>query len=251
MKKILIGIGAIVVLLGVVSVIFLGKLDGVIADAINKYGSEALGTTVSVSAVKTDLKEGSISIAGLNVSNPAGYTQANAFSMGEFSTKVDYEKQQIAEIVLRNPSINAELKGTQSNFKDLLDGIPDNGSASSSESSGGEEVEITIQSLKVLSAKVNLVTDSIGNHSFTMGDLILNDISGTPSTIANSLTSKLTQHVNDQITQFVQKIVENKAVEKAKEKINEKVQEKIGEKIGGDLGKEVGKQLEGFKLKLN
>jgi hypothetical protein len=243
MKKLLIGLVAIVILLGIGSVVFLGKLDGVIADAINKYGSEALGTSVSVSAVKTDLKEGSISISGLNVANPPGYTQSSAFNMGEFSTKVDYEKQEIAEIVLRNPSINAELKGTQSNFKDLLDGLPESAPSSETESDG-EEITLTIQSLKLLSAKVNLTTDSIGNHSFVMADLVLKDITGTPSTIASSLTTKLTQHVNDQITKFAKKLVENKAVDKAKEVAKEKVQEKVNEK----LGEQVGSKLKGLKF---
>lgn len=239
MKKIVIGLVVIVALIGVASVIFLGKLDGIIADAIKKYGSEALGAAVSVSAVKTNLKEGSISIAGLNIANPPGYTQATAFNMGEFSTKVDYEKQEIAEIVLRNPIINAEIKGANSNFKEIVDGLPKSSANSepekASQEKAEEEIILTIQSLQLLSAKVNLVTDTIGNHSFVMDDLILTGITGTPSTIASLLTTKLTQHVNNQITQFAQKQLKSKAVEAATEKAKEKVNEVLGEQVGSKL----------------
>lgn len=241
MKKILIVLALVIVLIGVASTIFISKLDGVIADAIKKHGSEALGTSVSVSAVKTNLSEGSIIISGLNIANPSGYSQKNAFNMGEFSTTVDYEKREIAEVVLRNASINAELKGAQSNFKDLLDGIPNSDSNSSTNSD--DEPNIKIQSLKILSAKVNLMTDSIGEHSFIMGDFILRNISGTPSEIADNVTRKLTQHISDQVKNYAQDTIKSEAAALAKEKAKEKINEAINKNIGS--------KLKGFNLKLN
>lgn len=245
MKKIFIGMVAIVLLVGVASFIFIGKLDDLIADAIKKYGTEAIGTAVNVSSVKTNLTEGSILINGLNIANPAGYSQKLAFSMGEFSSKVDYENQEIAEIILRNPSINAELKGTENNFSDLLAGIPE--SADNAEGSSEDEPNITIQSLKILAAKVNLITDTIGDHSFVIDDYVINNISGTPSQIASKLTTQLTEHVSVQVKKFAQETIKKEAVKLAKEKATEKAKETANEIISDKIGD----KIKGFNFKLN
>ena len=90
MKKI--ALGAVLVLLvtlGLVVYFLLSNLDGIVKAAIEKYGSEATQTVVSVNNVELGLKDGSGAIRGLSVGNPQGFKTKQAFSLGEISTQID------------------------------------------------------------------------------------------------------------------------------------------------------------------
>ncbi len=239
MKKILIGLLVLAVIIGGASFFLLGKLDDVIAEAIKKYGTEAVGSSVNVSAVKTDLKAGKITITGLTVANPKGYSKPYAFELKDLTTQVDYKNKEIAEIIVQSPNINAELEGSldikdlrksyaNSNFKELVDGMPASADGEgSSESSSSDEIELTIRSFKVVSTNVNLVTNVIGNHQFVMEDFAMKDIKGTPSAIASLISDRLIKHVSDQVTQFAKKEVEKMAKDEVKEQLKDALKDKL------------------------
>lgn len=237
MKKVVIGVLAIVVIVAIAMIVFVGKLDGLIADAIETYGFEAAGTAVEVGEVKTNLKEGSISVAGINVSNPSKYSLAHALKISSFVAKVDYDKKEIAEIIINQPTVNAEFKGIENNFEDIMNGLPDDDAAN--DGSVSDDLVLTIQSLKLLSANVNLTSDKLGVQNFVMDDFVMNDIKGTSSQIAQLIVNRLTKHIADQTSGYVKKQVKQEvkkqAVSKAKEVINEKLSKGLGK----------------FKLKLN
>lgn len=237
MKKIVIGVLVLVVIVAIAITVFVGKLDGLIADAIEKYGSEAAGTAVQVGEVKTNLKEGLISIAGINVANPSKYTQAHALKVSSFVATVDYDKKEIAEIVINQPTVNAEFKGLENNFEDIVKGLPTEDTAN--ENSATDDLVLTIQSLKLLSANVNLVSDKLGTQNFVMDDFVMRNIKGSSSQIAQLIVDKLIKHIADQTSGFVKSQVKqelkNQAVSKAKEVLNEKLSKGLGK----------------FKLKLN
>ncbi len=247
MKKVLIGLVVLAVIIAGASFFLLGKLDDVIADAIKKYGSEAVGATVNVSSVKTDLKAGKITITGLTIANPKGYSQAYAFELKDLTTQVDYKNKEIAEIIVQSPNINAELEGSldvkdlsksyaNSNFKDLLDGMPASAdNAGTDNASSSDELELTIRSFKVVSTNVNLVTSVIGNHQFVMDDFAMTNIKGTPSAIASLISDRLIKHVSDQVTKFAKNEVKKMAKDEAKEQLKDALKDK----------------LKGLKLKLN
>ena len=74
MKKVLL----IVLVIGVVAIGYgvyrlSGSLDSIVKAAIEKYGSEATGTTVEVAAVDVGLKDGRATVTGLVVMNPEGF----------------------------------------------------------------------------------------------------------------------------------------------------------------------------------
>jgi len=238
MKKVLIGIAALVVIVAIATTFFVGKLDTLIADAIEKYGSEAIGTSVQVGEVKTELQAGSVSISSINVVNPSKYTEAYALKIGSFIAKVDYDKKEIAEIVINKPTINAEFVGVENNFEDIVNGLPAD-EAVATENDSEDDLVLTIQSLKLLSANVNLRSDKLGAQNFVMDDFVMRNIKGTSSQIAQLVVDRLTKHIASQTSGFVKKQlkqeVKKQAVSKAKEVINEK------------LGKGLGK----LKLKLN
>jgi len=81
MKKILIGIAAVVTVLVLAIVLLLGNIDKIVQGVLEDVGSELLGVPVKVSSVKIKLKSGSGQITGLTIANPKGYSAKNAFRM--------------------------------------------------------------------------------------------------------------------------------------------------------------------------
>ena len=196
MKKILIGLLFVALIATLAAIFVAGNMDAYIADTIRLEGTAAVGTKVDVTEVKTNLKDGTAIISGLTVANPVGYKGANALRIDSFSAEVDYESQVVTQVLIQDPIINAELVGLQSNFQDLLDGMPD-----SEDEVGAEEddKEITIQSLQLRKAKVNLSSDKLGQTSFVMDDFVMSDLTGTVDEISEEITNALVTHVSDQV----------------------------------------------------
>ena len=68
--------GAGLLFLAAVAVyLLLSNLDSLVERGIEKFGSEAAGTKVSVDRVAIDLRQGRGSILGLTVANPPGFSR--------------------------------------------------------------------------------------------------------------------------------------------------------------------------------
>jgi hypothetical protein len=88
-KKLLIGIALLLLLIGGVGYYLLSNLDSYIKAAIEKYGSQATQTAVTVGSVSLSLSSGNVSIVDLNVANPSGYSAPTALSLGSIATQID------------------------------------------------------------------------------------------------------------------------------------------------------------------
>ncbi len=92
MKKWKIALGVVVGLVVVVvaGVLFLGSnLDGIVADAIETYGTRLTGTKVSVGSVSVQLREGRLTIRDLRVANPEGFSNRDALALGRLVLDID------------------------------------------------------------------------------------------------------------------------------------------------------------------
>ena len=85
------------------------QLDSIVASAIETYGSEAMGTRVSVSSVRISPTTGEGSIRGIRVANPAGFPPGDAFSLGEISITVDLASLTQSPIVVKSVVIGAPV----------------------------------------------------------------------------------------------------------------------------------------------
>jgi len=241
MKKILIGL--VVVLLYFV----INQLDSLIAQTIEKEGSAALNTRVNVSQVTTQLKDGKASISGITIANPTGYKNAHALSLNSISAEVDYKDQIIKKISINQPIINAELKGSTSNFQELLDKLskPSDPQAKQSQSSSNNQ-KITINKLVLSKATVNLLATDYApaakyglkndldlDTSFIMDDFVMNNITGTVDQVTDKISKKLMKHITSQVRNFATDLVKKEASKQIKEKATEKIKEALGDKLKG------------------
>lgn len=226
MKKILIGISAIVVVVVLVVVFFLGNIDKIVKGALEGVGSELLGVPVKVASVKIELKSGSGQITGLTIANPTGYSAPNAFQMDMIRLGFNLGslgKQPIVvdELKVVNPVVQLEVKEDgSSNLKTLQDNIDKNRvkadkkavkQTSSDATQKGEPVRISVGKLSMTGVTVHvnapgqepqtvvipdIVEDNVGNESGLtpgeIGKLIVGRIisNSLENTIKKSLLKK-------------------------------------------------------------
>lgn len=114
MKKLLIAALVIVVLVVVALVLLVSNLDKLVAKGIEKFGSDATQTQVSVSGVDISLREGRGSIKGLRVASPEGFDARTALSFEDITIAIDVKSASedpivIDEIRIKAPVVNAEI----------------------------------------------------------------------------------------------------------------------------------------------
>jgi membrane-associated HD superfamily phosphohydrolase len=140
--------------------------------------------------------------------------------------------------------INAELKGTNNNFKDIVDNIPSaEATQNTKDESSSEEPVIQIDEILLTQATVNLISDLAGEQSFVMQDLRIANLKGTPSEIAQDITQRLTNHISDEVTKFATQAAKAAALAAAKAKASEKINEAI-------KGGAIGEKLKGLNFNL-
>ena len=121
MKKMLIGV-AIVAVLAIGGVVyFASNIDSIIKAAVEKFGSEATKTEVTLSSVDLSLDSGAASLNGFRMGNPAGFKTDKAMSFGKVSIKIDTGSLTsdvivIKEVVITGPDITYESGDGGSNF---------------------------------------------------------------------------------------------------------------------------------------
>ncbi|QSH41720.1 hypothetical protein P0136_06580 [Lentisphaerota bacterium ZTH] len=121
-------LGLLIVVIIALVVVF-AYLDTIVAGGIRKFGSEALGTKVSVSNVYISVLNGNLKISGLKIANPDGYLKPDAFKMGSFAVDMDIKSIFSDTIVIKKITIsdmNVDYEPTikgGSNLKDLQNNV--------------------------------------------------------------------------------------------------------------------------------
>jgi len=174
MKKIMIfGLAAVAVLV-VVSFYVLSNLDSIVQRAIEKYGSEILGTRVTVGAVEIGLTEGRGTIRGLRVANPPGFSSGDALSLGEITIQIDPESVTgnpivIPQVKILAPKVNYEVNAkAHSNVNAILDNVSSGGGSSEPKEpapgqGGGEPLRISIGSFVFEEGDVSANLSALGH----------------------------------------------------------------------------------------
>lgn len=129
MKKVVLKLGLVVVLILVVA-IAAGAfyIDSIARQGIEGGSTYALGVPTSLDKADVGLLSGEFSMAGLNVSNPEGFTSPHflALSAGSVSVSLGSLRQEVVELptlILSGISMNLERAGDKSNYKVILENL--------------------------------------------------------------------------------------------------------------------------------
>lgn len=230
MKKILIGIGVLIVVAAVALYLLVGNLDKILKGAIEGAGTELLGVPVTVASVELDLKSGTGQISGITVANPAGFKAVNAFQMDMIRLGLDLSSVRKQPIVIRelniqSPSVDLEVNEQGgSNMQTLLDNIKKNSAKTdqkaaeeqpSQEDTGTKEpVKLSFTRLAITGVTVNGVVPGQEPTQVVLPDIVKENVGGTEGLTPAEVGGVI---IGDIAAQSLQAVVEKKLSEKMEE----------------------------------
>ena len=230
MKKFLVILVAILLIAGGGVWYFVSfRLDGMIEQQIEEIGSRSFGTRVSVGAVKTDIRNGSLQISGITVANPPGFRNPNAFSLNNIEAAVDYASRDIRRVVIERPEIVIEEMGGVTNFSKMLEELESQGSGSAGAS--GDEPVIFVRHFRMNESRAAFESKSFDRYTDLKVDAVeLSDIRGTPTEVATVIAAEV---LNEIVSEAATELLKAQA-RKQFEDVEEKVSDKLRGILGGD-----------------
>jgi len=230
MKKILIGIAALLIVGAIALYLLVGNLDKILKGAIEGAGSELLGVTVTVASVELDLKSGMGQISGITIANPVGYKAANAFRMDTIRLGLDLSSLRKQPIVIRelniqSPTVDLEVNEQGgSNMQTLLDNIKQNSAKtdekaaeeqpSQEETDTKEPVKLSFTKLAITGVTVNGVVPGQEPTQVVLPDIVKENVGGTEGLTPAQVGGVI---IGDIAAQSLQAVVEKKLSEKMEE----------------------------------
>jgi len=216
MKKVLIGLGVVVVVVVGAVVYLVGNLDSLIKQAVEDVGSEATGAKVSLAGVELSLTDGRGALKGLRVGNPSGFKTDYAFDLGGISVTLDTatvnsDPVVIKEIAIDGPKLIYELAGSGSN----IDAIQKNVDAyakqfaggGSDSGSGGEGPKLVIEDLYIRGGQVDVSAGFLEGQSLgtALPDIHIEDIGkdeggASAGEVASEIISSLTDGIGGAVS---------------------------------------------------
>ncbi len=187
----------------------LTNLDSIVKQAIEKYGTEATKTTVSVSAVDIKLSAGQGSVDGLQVANPRGFTAPYIFKLGNIAARIDVKSVTKTPIVIQDiritgPEVFYEMdKSGVSNLDALQKNLKGAEGAARKEpaeqKTGEKEIRLFIRRLVLEKGRVEARIAAVGDSPIMLDlpRLELTDIGknggATPAEVAKIVATALAE----------------------------------------------------------
>jgi hypothetical protein len=255
LKKIGVAVGAVVVLILLGAGYLYTHLDRIVAAAIEKYGTAAAQTDVTVSGVNLAPMSGSGKMSDLDVANPKGFSSSKAISLG--SIKVNVDPHSIAgngpivihQIAIDKPAVSYELNNSgdsnlqtiQHNSQAYANGLHGGGAASaglSSSSGGGSGRKMIIEDLTISSGQLSISQSSLPKPlSTTLPNIHLTNIGKDSGGVTGA-------QLASQLLGAVSQIAAQSAVtELAKEKISGALKDVPAGAIGGAASDTIGNSV--------
>lgn len=121
MKKVLAIIATLVALCAIIITVLFFQLNNLIKVAVQRYGSEITGVSVSLGFAEISPMSGEGALNDFVIANPEGFKHETAFKAARISLKVDKASLKTDTIIIQEMSIDAphidyELAGTSNNF---------------------------------------------------------------------------------------------------------------------------------------
>ena len=205
-------LSVIVILLGAGGVAYYvySNLDEIVRTAIQDYGSEVLGTSVTVEDVSISLTEGKGQISGLRVAEPKGFGSGSALSLGQITLGINIASLRSLDPVVIDlihvdaPSVNYVVNASgQSNLITLQKSIERYTRSDTTKkqeetaAQDGQPTLISIRSLSVENGQISADLSAVGlpAQKAVLPAIHASDLGGKrgapPAQIGVSLAQKL------------------------------------------------------------
>lgn len=262
MKKILIGVAVVIVLaIGVAFYLTLSNIDTLVKHIIETQGSQATLTKVRVKSVHIELTKGSGTIQGLTVANPPGFSQPDAFTLGEIATRIDidsliHQPYVIDTIAVRAPQVFMEVnKDNQINLDELKKNLQSQqhpGKTQQAAANTKNQPRLIIRQLLFTGGTINAHLVPLKNKQYTLElpPLKMENLGDTNGATPSELAHVIINRLLDRALETVKNKGINAELDKLKSQGRQKLESeksKLQEKGGQRIQEEENKLQEKLK----
>lgn len=141
------------------------SMESIIKKVVHQYGSQIIGTDVSIGGVDLALSDGMAMVKNIKIGNPKGYQSPYLFYLKELDVQIDISSLASDTIIIEKinitaPEINYETDGLKkSNVSDILDNIQKNTASDNSSEPKPQKEDNADESSKKVIIKSLVVTD--------------------------------------------------------------------------------------------
>ena len=233
-KIILIIIAVIAVGVGVSSWLLMNNMDRLAKEAFEKGAMELLGTPVSLEEVSIALLQGKARFKGLKISNPEGYSNVPALSLGLIEVDIDLSSVNepvlvIENILIRDPRVSYEISQDGVANIDVLqqsieDAVP---------SSGSDTGLMIIDRLDFKGGTITATTAQKPGQQlvFDFPVLFMSDLGEPNGLPPEQIGAEISEALMDRIMRAAVRAGVDSLVEEQKERLEDRVREEIDEKL--------------------
>ena len=231
MRKVFYTFGLIILLAAGAAWYFITfRIDGVIESRMERAASTALGSRVEVGGVKTDLRNGSMTVERITVANPPGFENPYAVQLNSVEAAVDYQALEVKRVVIENPEFIIEEAGGMTNFGQMMKALEAAPEPQAAEPAGKEPV-IVIRHFRINKTRAAFESRSLDKYTDVEVDAIeMNNLEGTPSELAEVIAKEVIGELSSEAGAALLKAQAGKQLDK----LNEKVSGTLRGLLGGD-----------------
>lgn len=156
------------------------RLNGLVRDLIVRYGSQAVGTAVTLRSVSLSPFTGSGRLRGLAVANPPGYSKGNALSVEDVRVSLDPRSLLSGPVVVReiyvdSPAVLWELRLGETNLGRLRRNL-EGDAATAPKKAEGPGRKVIIKDFVVKGGRIDVASAVSGKTGADLPSVHLKDI---------------------------------------------------------------------------
>lgn len=236
-SKVTLGVILVLLLLIAGGVWFLYRnLDNVVAGIIEREGTHATQTDVTVGSVSIDLRKGRAGIASLTVANPEGFSSQPAIALEDFAIELDPLALAAEPLVIKSIRVDGahllvEQDGTRNNLETILESVQRlaNGAATPQ----ADARKLVIERFELQNAGATLLVPRLGEErELRMPAIVLTDIGrATNGATAGSIARQLLTPIIGMALESAAEAGLGEALKKRLEKSEREVTEGLLERL--------------------
>lgn len=248
MKKGLLAVVILLVLVAGGGIYYLTtNINPIVESAIERYGSRATQTAVSVEGVDVDLRAGRASIAGITVANPEGFETDDAFQLENITVDINIRETArdmvvFDEISIRQPEVFFEVNGEG---RDNLTALKENLAIPPAEEPA-QGPNLKIGELQFNDAQLHArITPAERSYELELPSFTLDSLGGANGAAAGVIAREIISRLLEQALAKVRQEGINQAVERARGEVESRGREILNES-GEKLQQKTRDALEGL-----
>lgn len=229
MKKIIYALLGLIIV-AVIAITF--AFDPIGKKYAQEYAQNLLKTSVSISQFDSSFWDKSLNIDFVEVQNPPGFKNKNAFSLDHFFLRVDDETTAdfivIDELRFEGIEFTLEQDGSSVNLTKLIDALKSRETSSSTKTLDSDSAKrIKINTFKVEDVVLKVDTQFL-QTTVNVPNIVTHNFGGN----AGTELSQIGKQIVAEILQNLKKTLAKEGIEAGKKKIKETLIRKIGDKLG-------------------